>query len=162
MKKRFVYLGIIVSSIFLGCSEEFIDQNADTSNLTSIDLAEAAVNNPALIEGTLTGIYGFMITPGGVTGGRHYDFGQKGVDIWTDIATGDMSLSASSYGWYNNTANLVATVDYTREENRIIWQYYFKIINLANNVILTAGGNDAQPEAGSEIGFILENTATPL
>jgi hypothetical protein len=60
-----------------------------------------------------------------------------------------MALSGSAYGWYNNSANLVCTVDFTREENTIIWEYYYKIVNLANTVIQTTGGNAGVPETAA-------------
>ena len=118
--KRNLILSIIVSSlVFVGCSKDFLDPVRNTSVLTAEDLSNFADVNPALVEGTLEGIASFMIQDFGVTGSRHYDFGHKGVDIWSDMVSGDMALSASAYGWYNNTSNLVCTVDFTREENRI-------------------------------------------
>lgn len=129
----------------MGCSEDFLDPVRNTNVLTSEDIANFSDENPALIEGTLDGIFSFMIQDGGITGNRHYDFGQKGVDIWLDIVSGDMALSTSSYGWYNGTANLVSTIDFTAEENKVIWEYYYKVVNLANNVIVSAGGNNAAP-----------------
>lgn len=147
MKKSLIYSIVATSLLTVGCSEDFLDPVRNTSVITSEDVAQFADVNPALVEGTLNGIGSFMIEPAGVTGTRHYDLGQKGVDIWLDILSGDMALSSNSYGWYQNTANLVATVDYTREENRIIWIYYYKIINIANNVIQSLGGNDAVPTA---------------
>ncbi len=137
---------VAASLLGVGCSEEFLDPVRNTQVITDIDFAENADLNPKLIAGTLDGIGAFMIEPAGVTGTRHYDLGQKGVDIFLDILSGDMALSANSYGWYQNTANLVATVDFTREENRIIWEYYYKIVSTANNVIQSFGGNDAQPQ----------------
>ena len=149
MKRNLIYSILLTSLALVGCSEEFLDPQRNTAVLTSEDLSEFSDINPALVEGTLEGIASFMIQDFGVTGSRHYDFGQKGVDIWTDIVSGDMALSGSAYGWYNNTANLVSTVDFTREENDIIWQYYYKIVNLANTVIQTVGGNDGQPETAA-------------
>ena len=149
MKRNLLYSILLTSLALVGCSEEFLDPQRNTSVLTSEDLSEFSDINPALVEGTLEGIASFMIQDFGVTGSRHYDFGQKGVDIWTDIVSGDMALSGSAYGWYNNTANLVSTVDFTREENNIIWEYYYKIVNLANTVIQTTGGNDGQPETAA-------------
>lgn len=145
MKNKFIYLMVAASLLGVGCSEEFLDPVRNTATITNIDFAENADINPALVTGTLDGIGSFMIEPAGVTGTRHYDLGQKGVDIFLDILSGDMALSANSYGWYQNTANLVATVDFTREENRIIWEYYYKIVSTANNVIESLGGNDAVP-----------------
>jgi hypothetical protein len=69
------------------------------------------------------------------TANNHTDFGQKGVDIYLDMLSGDMALSANSYGWYQNTANLVSTLDYTRTENKIIRDYYTNIIHASNAII---------------------------
>jgi hypothetical protein len=144
--KRNLILSIIVSSlVFVGCSKDFLDPVRNTSVLTAEDLSNYADVNPALVEGTLEGIASFMIQDFGVTGSRHYDFGHKGVDIWSDMVSGDMALSASAYGWYNDASNLICTVDFTQEENRIIWDYLYRIVSLANSVIETAGGNDAVP-----------------
>jgi len=150
MKKSLIYSIVAASLLSVSCSEEFLDPVRDTSVLTSEDIGQAAENNPAIIGGVLDGIGSFLIEPGGVVGtGRHYDLGQKGIDIWLDMLCGDMALSSNSYGWYQNTANLVSTVDFTREENRIIWQYLYKVVNLSNNVINSLGGNDAVPTTDS-------------
>ncbi len=145
MKRNLIYSILVSSLVLVGCSKEFLDPERNTSNLTAEDLSNYSDVNPALVEGTLEGIASFMIQDFGVTGSRHYDFGQKGVDIWSDMVSGDMALSASAYGWYNATSNLVCTVDFTREENKIIWEYYYRIVSLANNVIQTSGGNNAEP-----------------
>jgi hypothetical protein len=145
MKKRLIYSVVAASLLTVGCSEDFLDPVRDNSLITSEDIAENVDVNPALVAGTLDGIGSFIIEPAGVTGTQHYDLGQKGVDIWLDILSGDMALSSNTYGWYQNTANLIATVDYTRTENRIIWEYYYKIISIANGVISSLGGENATP-----------------
>lgn len=146
MKKSLIYLLVAASLISVGCSEDFLDPVRNTNVITSEDIAENADVNPALLEGSLNGIGSLLIEPGGTVGtASHYDLGQKGVDIWLDILSGDMALSANSYGWYQNTANLVSTVDFSRAENNIIWRYYYKVIALSNNVINSIGGNDAVP-----------------
>ncbi|WP_313804383.1 RagB/SusD family nutrient uptake outer membrane protein [Flavobacterium sp.] len=145
MKKSLIYSMIAASLVGVGCSEDFLDPIRDNRSLTQVDMANASEFNPAIVAGTLDGIYSYISDDMPVTGTRHYDLGQKGMDIWSDILTGDMALSANTYGWYQNTANLVSTVDYTREENRIVWEYYYKVINLSNLVINTLGGDDAVP-----------------
>jgi len=149
MKKRLIYSILAGSLLAVGCSKDFLDPQRNTNVLTSEDVANYSGVNPALVAGTLDGIGSYMVEPLGVTGSSHYDLGQKGVDIWLDILSGDMALSANSYGWYQNSANLVSTVDYTRTENRIIWEYYYKIVNISNNVIQSLGGNDANPTLAS-------------
>jgi hypothetical protein len=152
MKKNVTYLMVIATlALCFSCHEDFLDPERNTSVLTDISITDAAALNPAIIEGNLTGISGFMIEPGGVTGGRHYDLGQKGIDIWMDVVCGDAALSASAFGWYNASANLVTTVDFTREENEIIWNYYFRIISIANSVIQTSGGNNPSADTDPNV-----------
>ena len=145
MKKSLIYSLVAASLISVSCSEDFLDPVRNTNVITTEDVADNVNDNPALVEGSINGIGSLLIEPAGITGNRHYDLGQKGVDIRLDILSGDVALSANSYGWYQNTANLVSTVDFTREENSIIWRYYYKVIALANNVIGSIGGNDAEP-----------------
>jgi len=147
MKKNLIYLLIATSLLGVGCSQDFLDPVRDTRVITAEEIAEVAEFNPAIVQGGLDGLYNFLIEPSGVTGSRHYDLGQKGVDIWLDLLSSDMALSANSYGWYQNTANLVSTVDFTREENRIVWTYYYKVISTSNEIIAQLGGNNAVPSS---------------
>ena len=148
MKKNVIYL-LIVSVLFWSCEEDFLDPERATDVLTQVDFTENVETNPALVEGTLEGISGFMIEPRGTLGvaaNRHYDIGQKGVDILSDMVTGDCALSASAFGWYNGTANLLTTTDFTRQENELLWNYYFRIIGIANTVIQSSGGNNPESD----------------
>ncbi|WP_291117852.1 RagB/SusD family nutrient uptake outer membrane protein [Flavobacterium sp. UBA6135] len=152
MKKRILvysfFTAIFISLI--SCSEDFLEPVRDTSVLTDADFANNADINPGLIEGTLTGVYSYMARPFavyGTAGSRHYDFGHKSIDIWSDMLTGDMALSNNAYNWYANFTNLVSTSDFTREENALVWTYLYKVINLSNIVINNLGGNDAVPES---------------
>ena len=88
--------------------------------------AENAPFSPQLASGAIGGLTNYANSPEAVNVNRHYDFGQKSVDIWTDMVVGDMALSTSTYGWYNATGNLQVTTDFSREENQIIWDFYFK------------------------------------
>lgn len=148
MKKNVIYL-LMLSAFIWSCEESFLDPERATDVLTDVDFTENVETNPELVEGTLEGIAGFMIQPLGTLGtaaGRHYDIGQKGVDILSDIVTGDMALSASAFGWYNGTANLLTTTDFTRQENQLLWNYYFRIVGIANTVIQTSGGNNPESD----------------
>lgn len=147
MKKLLNYVVLALLLFFTaGCSEDFLNPVRNNSLLTNEDFAENAELNPALIEGTLNGIYTYMITPFAVYNDQHRDFGHKSLDIWTDMLSGDMALAGNEYNWYGNFTNLVATSDYIWIENDIAWSYLYKIVNLSNGVVLNLGGNDAEPE----------------
>ncbi len=148
MKKSLIYFGaafLLLGTV--GCSEDYLEPVRNTQTLTNEDFANNAEINPALVEGTLNGIYTFMTQPFGAVGGaRHYDIGHKGLDIWSDMVSGNMALSGNAYNWYGATSNLLATVDFTREENTIIWNYLYRVVSLSNIVIENLGGNDIEPE----------------
>lgn len=129
----------------VGCSEDYLETEP-TEFITAEQLQEAAVNNPDLIRGTVSGIYTLMFETetGGTT--NHTDFGQKGYDIMSDMLSGNMALSNNVYNWYQRLANYQVTVDYTRNENYMVWRYYYRIIRSTNVVIDALGGNDATPE----------------
>lgn len=159
MKRKIVNLVLFtISALFItGCSEDFLEPERNTATLTDADFADNIDVNPALVEGTLNGIYSFMIQRFGSLGegaGRHYDIGHKGLDIWSDMICGDMALSTNTYNWYAGTSNLIFTTDFSRDENRIIWNYLYRVINTSNLLIAQSGGEDAIPET-DEAKFIL-------
>lgn len=146
MKNNKLFLSLVTSLLFVtvGCNDEFLETEP-TAFITQEQLAAASVNNPDLIRGTVSGIYSLMFETG--TGGTsgHNDFGQKGIDIWTDMLSGDIALSQNTYNWYRNHVDYIATTDFTRNECYIPWRYYYRIIRSTNIVINALGGNDAQP-----------------
>ncbi|MDO4763705.1 MAG: RagB/SusD family nutrient uptake outer membrane protein [Flavobacteriaceae bacterium] len=93
----------------------------------------------------LNGLYVMMINPetGGTT--SHEDFGQKGVDVFTDLLSADMAMSNDAYRRYRNVVNLTATLNYDDTYNYIPWRYYYRLIKAANGVVKSVGGNDAIP-----------------
>ncbi|QLG45944.1 RagB/SusD family nutrient uptake outer membrane protein [Costertonia aggregata] len=140
---------------FIGCSEDFLVEEPQGAIVNADQLSEAIDLNPDLGEATVTGIYATMFTTetGGTT--SQQDFGQKGYDIYLDMLSGDMALTLSSFGWYRaRITELQGPVDFTQQENYQPWRYYYRIVNLANLVIESVGGNDANPEDPSIRGIL--------
>jgi len=117
--------------ISIGCGKEFLETNP-TNIISSEDFTSSADINPALVDGSLRGIYSSLINTG--TGGTssHEDFGQKGYDIYSDLLTSDMALSSGSYNRFVSFASYQTTTDNTRTENYMPWRYYYRIIRSAN------------------------------
>jgi hypothetical protein len=139
-----VSLLVAGSAILAGCKKDFLDVKP-TQFTTPEQLGAAAAQDPKLLTGNIAGLYTTMFTPGvgGTTG--HDDFGQKGVDIVSDMLSSDMVLAGVNYGWYSNIANLVAPTDFTTNADYIPWRYYYRIIFGANTIIDILGGNSAVP-----------------
>lgn len=155
MKKliKFGMLSILLLGLS-GCESDFLEE--EPSQFLSIGQLETAAEvNPAIAIGFVDGIYAYMVETfaGGTT--SHQDFGHKGFDVYSDMLTSDMALSVSTFGWYRAAiTEYIAPADFTRAENRQIWQFYYTIIRSANTVIEIQGGADNIPEL-EENQFIL-------
>ena len=135
---------VAATALFMGCKKDFL-KTTPTQFTTPEQLAAAAAQDPKVLNGLVSGLYTTMFTVGvgGTTG--HDDFGQKGIDIYTDMLQSDMVLGALNYGWYSNLARYQATVDFTRNENYVPWRYYYRQIFGANSIIDVLGGSNANP-----------------
>ena len=105
------------------CKKDFLN----TSPTEVVSTAPADVR--------LNGLYLMTYQTG--TGGTtwHNDFGQKNVDICTDMLCGDMALLATNYHQYQDVANLKATQQPSDNYNYIPWRYYYRLIYEANKSI---------------------------
>ena len=144
---KFMMLFAVMSMTF-SCGEDYLNTEPQGGLITLDQLADAAAVNPEIIVGTMDGVYSTMFTTGtGGTGG-HDDFGHKGYDIFSDMLSGDLALSLSTYGWYRaSITELQCTQDFTFSDNYQVWRYYYRVIKNANIVIATAGGADQVPES---------------
>lgn len=144
--KRLIYIScfaLAASLLLAGCSKDFLDETP-TDNIADPDLSTAIKQDPALLNGIVSGLYATMYQDG--TGGTdldHDDFGQKGYDIFSDMLCSDMVLAGVNYGWYSNVVKYQATTDYSLNEDYIGWRYYYRIIFGANRVIKLLGGDTA-------------------
>lgn len=151
-------LFLFIALTFVACNEEFLEE-FPTSYITPEQIAEASQINPDLQAATVAGIYESMYKYGTGSandgfGRNDRDFGHRGYDIFGDMLSGDMALSAKNYGWYSELSELTATVDYSSVNNYQTWRYFYRIINLANIVIDGLGGTDATPESDSGKHFL--------
>ncbi|MCC7523825.1 MAG: RagB/SusD family nutrient uptake outer membrane protein [Chitinophagaceae bacterium] len=147
MKIKYVTLFSIAGMLLAsGCKKDYLNTEP-TEFVTPEQLGEAAKQDPALLDGSIAGLYTTMFTDGVGGTTRHDDFGQKGVDIYSDMLCSDMVLGALNYGWYSPVVRYQATVDFTRNEDYIPWRYYYRQVFGANAIIDILGGTDAVPES---------------
>ncbi len=141
-----------ILSFSFGCNEDILDNSGvsgvsnPTTNLTSAQLEQGGLTNLGIPAAFVGGMYAQMIqrSTGGTTG--HDDFGHKSYDIFSDMLSGDMALSVSTYGWYRaSITEFGAPQDFTFGDNRQVWRHYYRIVRSANTVIQNQGGNDAVP-----------------
>lgn len=149
---KYILLTALLVVFYSSCSEDFLD-TSPTQFINSDDVARSGAVKPDVLAGTVNGMYELMFSTGTGGTGNHNDFGQKGYDIFTDMLSGDMALTANVYGWYGTFTNLLTTVDFTSNDNYMPWRYYYRIIRSANLVLDALGGNDAQPTGENAYNF---------
>lgn len=145
MKFNNIYYTFFAVILFFGCEKEFLEEYP-TGSITPKQIADINLINPEIQGSLLLGIYENMYKAGSGGTSGHIDFGQRAMDIKTDMLSGDMVLYAKNYGWYSDISELTATEDYNNLTNYGPWRYYYRIVNLSNIVIDNIGGKDSNPE----------------
>lgn len=147
MKKTIKITSILAALILIySCSEDYLVKEP-SEFITTDQIADAASKNPDVVRGLMKGIYSLMFEfgTGGTTG--HDDFGHKAYDVFSDMLSGDMALSVSTYGWYRaSITEMQCTQDFTFTDNYQVWRHYYRIVRSANTVIDGLGGQDIVPE----------------
>ena len=141
MKKIYIVLTIALIGIITSCSDSFLEKKP-TSAITSDDLQYVIGQRPEMLESMISGMYSLMFSSktGGL--GGHEDFGQKAVDINTDMASADMAMTKNSYGKFYTSETLDALKSTSTLHTYRIWRYYYRIIKATNEIIAAAGGED--------------------
>lgn len=148
------YLRILALGLLLWGMASCADDNFETdtsSNISEEALKEAIFKNGALAEGLVSGIYSATLTVEVEDGRRHDDaFGQKAIDLSSDIISGDMCIAANAYGWFYDDEELKSsTVSSGRTE--VMWTLYYKLIRGANDVLAAYESETIAPKAGADV-----------
>jgi hypothetical protein len=155
MKKiKYIITIVITGLLLVSCNEDFLDQRP-TSFLSNEDLAETALVNPSIAEGNLRGIYNQLVSAyiGGTT--QQEDFGHKSFDMISDLLSSDLAQVGARYNRFVALANLLSASDQTVNiPNYTAWRFYYRIINSANLIIESNGGNDAIPDSDEAKGIV--------
>ncbi|MDO4930256.1 MAG: RagB/SusD family nutrient uptake outer membrane protein [Bacteroidales bacterium] len=130
------------------CSESFLDREPDGSYITKPQLGEAMKWNSQVMLGEVQGISTNLVkwSATSMSGTTRQDcFGQKAVDIATDLMTGDMVFSGlNTYGWFLEDCCLY-NASYAADRTYMLWCYYYSVIHACNLITDMAGGTDSEP-----------------
>ena len=118
MKNIKYFLATIVLGLGLtSCGDSFLTQYPEGGVL----LQDQFDKLPDNLKGSIMGIYSKMYE----YGGEHDEFGQRAIDMYGDIQSGDMAMAKSSYGWFENYERGYFYA-YARS---YIWSYYYDMID---------------------------------
>lgn len=148
--KKYIRLVSMVALVFSmsACSDSFLEKEPN-GYINNDQLEKNSAWNPYVMLGQMNGISAktFAMGTGGTT--NHDDFGQKSIDIATDLMCGDMVMSGETYGWFSSDARLLNNTK-NRQRAYSIWRYYFQIVKAANSIFDTVGGDGKVPEEGTD------------
>lgn len=118
---KIFFLGLALMLGFSACSDKFLDTELTGSSITQEELD--GLGN-TMVE-RVRGLYALMFE---ADGSNHDVFGQKSIDISTDIMSGDIALSIPSFwGTYEARTGF--------QSGGYIWSYHYLIIANANNIV---------------------------
>lgn len=123
MKKiQYLFATIVLALVMTSCGDAFLTRYPEGGVLLQDQFDK--LSKAQQLEGSIKGIYSKMYE----YGGDHDAFGQRAIDMYGDIQSGDMAMKKSSYGWFEV---------YERGQFRVyassyIWSYYYDMLNLIN------------------------------
>ena len=120
--KYFIIALFTVTLTMVSCSESFLDQPPYGSVITQ----EQYEKLDGALEGSMRGIYSMMYAVS-----DHDLFGKRSLDLSTDMLSGDIALTAYSYGWYHTDESGQTAIGRTG----YVWSYYYGILRNINKVI---------------------------
>ncbi|MFI3296341.1 MAG: RagB/SusD family nutrient uptake outer membrane protein [bacterium] len=124
------------------CSSSWLDQDLNGGTLSQEEVDELDDATTLLVRG----LYSLMYE---VTTDDHDKFGQKSVDITTDLMSGDMSMTSNSYGWFTDAASW-SCYGSTSSRNSYHWSYYYTMIMNANSAIKTLAAKEYSEMSDAE------------
>ncbi len=141
MKTKQIFILAFAALVLAACSEDYLQTYPQGGTLTTdqFNSLEDA------LEGTAISVYPLLYEYG-----RDHDvFGERAIDMYTDLLSGDMAMPKTSYGWFEVDARGLTRAYRTS----YIWYHYYRIIRLCNLAInaVEANGVPELPEAGAEV-----------
>lgn len=124
MKNR-LFIAFVASFALAACSDKFLTVEPSGGTLSEDQFSKLENTVAPSISGIYSTMYAY--------GGEHDLFGQRCIDLKTDILSGDVALTAVTYGWFSSDDQML-TSNYNTS---YFWSYYYEIIHNANVLLHT-------------------------
>ncbi len=120
--KQKLFIAMTSVLMLTACSEDFL--NTEPSGGTLNEDQFASLENT--VETSMLGIYSSMYAFA-----DHDLFGQRSIDLKTDILSGDIAVTNTTYGWFSTDDAMSTSTSTTG----YFWSYYYDIIHSCNMVL---------------------------
>jgi hypothetical protein len=133
--KKLLYIVPLFLLAMIGCKKEYLETRPTGREEESLVFSKIDA-----INSTLSGLYQEMYTYN-VGGGSHADYGQKAVDLISDLMGNDMIVHTQGYSWYNTTYQYTHSgIATTGSASDYMWYRYYDMIKQANKLVNNIDG----------------------
>lgn len=123
--KKIQYILMIMVAITMASCKDYLTRYPDGANISADQYNNIGASR---LEGTLIGLYSMIYEDGSSS---HDVFGQRSIDLWGDILSGDMAVTNKTYGWlYSDEQQMTVTA-----RTGYIWSFYYGMIHNINTTI---------------------------
>ena len=120
MKKNIIIAFAAILSL-VGCSDSWLDRQYDGDEMSQEKYETLGTEK---LEGTMSGLYTMVYT---MSSSNHDCFGQRSIDLWGDILSGDIAVTGNTYGWLYSDEQML-----TINRTATVWSFYYKMIHNIN------------------------------
>lgn len=127
--KNFLKIGIVLFAIsFASCKKDYLDTKP-SNGIIETTIYSSTASLSSVLNGTYKSLFAFLT--------RHDRFGQKSIDLASDLAGSDMVVHSLGYGWFNSNYQYTNWInsDATTANPDQFWYYYYDIIKQANQIM---------------------------
>lgn len=155
MKNRYLYIALFCASLFVSCSDNYLQREPAGNTMVSSQFEKLSNT----MEGSVRGIYAMLYTK---ISDDHAEFGQRGIDMYGDLLSGDMALTAQNYGWFATDEFMNTATSRTA----YLWNYYYGMLHNINAAISMLNKQSDVVDKVAEFGFpadgVYEYTETQM
>lgn len=141
MKKNIIVV-FAAALALVGCSDSWLDRQYDGAIMSQEKYESLGTDK---LEGTLNGLYTMIYT---MSSSDHDEFGQRAIDLWGDICSGDIAVTDKKYGWLY-TDESMSTINRTGT----IWYFYYRMIHNINMTVLSIENSGNISELVEQYGY---------
>ncbi len=123
---KILFFGLALVLGLSSCTEKFLEHELTGSTITQDELDQLGNTTYNRVEG----LYSVMF----MYGGDHQSFGQKSIDISTDILAADIALTNPGYGYWSAEAQGACST-ISSGLTSYIWSHHYLIISNANKIL---------------------------
>lgn len=132
-----IFIGLAAFSLLLSsCTEEQLNTAPAGSDVTTDQIDDVLAVTPEKLSAGVQGIYAWMIEYNtlGLSSPQHSDFGYPAFVLSSELWGQDMVMTGNDYGWFWGDQEYTNR-SYTSSDNYYIWNFFYKVVKKANDVI---------------------------